>query len=893
MKIHQTLYAVAVLLLLVCGGADAQEVVWMQRMSASLISFGNVATADHDGNFYVTGTFGGSMDFGGATLVGEGLGDAFITKYNSAGKLQWVKQGASSGWNGGRGIAIDGDGSVIWVGRIEGQTTFDGVQLPGIGQNDVYVVKYAPNGTIQWGASSGGAGMDWANAVAVDQNGNIYVTGYYNGNATFGTQSLSSKGQQDIFIASYNPTGTLRWVQSAGGAENDAGYGLAVGPNGDVYLTGIVGGAASFGTTNVPATDSTAFIARLGSADGSVKWVKAAKNGSTSESITINSAGEIFIAGSFTGNLDVGGQQLSSAGAEDIYLAKYNGSGELLGAWRYGSTGRDGVASFGQSVEIVAEQNSIYMTSSFEGTIALGSVSLESRGSSDIFVAKLSENGEAEWAISGGGGESDHFVSLGVDGTGNAYLLGNYFSPTFAMGGRTLPRFGSVDMVMVKIEPPGLAKISLTANSLDFEDIILGETTTADLWVSAGNSTPLQVSAVYFDDAQSESKGFKIIEPDPNTLPTMLSSTDRFKVTVEFTPQSEASVETVLVLETNAASGEKTEVAVTGNGLDGSLLPRAVISTSELNIGDVWVGSLKSGSFTISPGTSAGLVIQGLEFEDPRSIDKGFFLASPTQFPVNLQAGESVEVKVEFTPEDLGSATARISITTNDDANPFKNVDVRANATEAPVANISLSEVDFGEVEIGSPKQTSLKITAGSQGTLDVNDITLSQGSETTGVRLVSPAPGTTFPMQVRPGQELEVVLEFTPQDTMSVQTILTVETNDPAQSLVEIPVSGEGLAVASSVSESGMLGEALALKITPNPVSTEGTIKIETKATGQVRVELHDITGTDRIVVFDGWHGGGTKRISLDATGLQSGTYICMIEIAGKRYHRVVTVVQ
>ena len=82
----------------------------------------------------------------------------------------------------------------------------------------------------------------------------------------------------------------------------------------------------------------------------------------------------------------------------------------------------------------------------------------------------------------------------------------------------------------------------------------------------------------------------------------------------------------MLVLETNAAAGEKTEVRITANALDGSLLPRAIISTSQVNIGDVWIGSVREGHFTISPGTAAGLVIEGMEFEDPRSVDNGFFL---------------------------------------------------------------------------------------------------------------------------------------------------------------------------------------------------------------------------------------------------------------------------
>src|SRR5690606_35079379 len=97
MKVYSTRYTKHLLLLAILFltpfVSKSQEIEWLNRMSGSIFSFGNATYVDPAGNYYVTGFLGGSMDFGGTTLSGAGLGDLFIAKYNSSRKLQWAKLG--------------------------------------------------------------------------------------------------------------------------------------------------------------------------------------------------------------------------------------------------------------------------------------------------------------------------------------------------------------------------------------------------------------------------------------------------------------------------------------------------------------------------------------------------------------------------------------------------------------------------------------------------------------------------------------------------------------------------------------------------------------------------------------------------------------------------------
>src|SRR6185503_13759649 len=132
----------------------------------------------------------------------------------------------------------------------------------------------ATSQNIPWALSAGGSGSDQGYDISNDVLGNVYVSGWFSGTAQFGGQSLTSFGLQDIFIASYDTSGTLNWVKQAGGTGNEVCAGIVTNDQGDSYITGWYSGTAVFDDSTIVSSGSyDMFIARY-NAEGQLLWVK-------------------------------------------------------------------------------------------------------------------------------------------------------------------------------------------------------------------------------------------------------------------------------------------------------------------------------------------------------------------------------------------------------------------------------------------------------------------------------------------------------------------------------------------------------------------------------------------------------------------------------------------
>src|SRR6188508_2568152 len=92
--------------------------------------------------------------------------------------------------------------------------------------------------TFQWARAAAGNGFDYGNFITTDDSGNVYVSGQFEYDCNFGTKTISTAGQHDIFVAKYNSSGTLIWVKNAGGTDGDAGHGVGLDASGNIYTTG-------------------------------------------------------------------------------------------------------------------------------------------------------------------------------------------------------------------------------------------------------------------------------------------------------------------------------------------------------------------------------------------------------------------------------------------------------------------------------------------------------------------------------------------------------------------------------------------------------------------------------------------------------------------------------
>jgi hypothetical protein len=294
---------------------------------------------------------------------------------------------------------------------------------------------------FRWAVQAGGAFDDFSRGAAVDASGNVYVTGAFHDVASFGDTNLISSGGYDIFVAKYDNAGHLLWANQAGGPNfDDYGLAIAVDTAGNCYVTGAFSGQADFGTNmlnNIGGSDI--FVAKY-NGSGDLLWVKQAGGVSlnSGRGIAVDGAGNSYVTGVFQGTGPFGNTNLTAHSLVDyeIFVAKYDPTGELLWVRQAGGSLDD--VGFGISVDSTGNSA---VTGYFKSpTATFGSVTLtnnSSTNSPDIFVAGYDSAGNLLWAKSAGGSDFDSGHAIAMDIAGNSYLSG-IFSGTATFGGITL-----------------------------------------------------------------------------------------------------------------------------------------------------------------------------------------------------------------------------------------------------------------------------------------------------------------------------------------------------------------------------------------------------------------------------------------------------------------------
>lgn len=313
--------------------------------------------------------------------------------------------------------------------------------------------------TVPWAATAGGPGSDIGHAIALDPAGNAFVTGTFNGTATFGATTLTSAGLSDIFVAKYDPNGQLLWARRAGGAGYDNGAGIAVDAAGNCHITGSFEGVATFGTATLinssPASYSDVFVAKYDSA-GNLVWARGTGtdfSADTGTAIAVDSLGNVLITGRSVQDT-FGVAALNNLGR--IFVAKYDSAGNPVWARKSGSFS-GGTYDTGTGIGADAAGN-VYVTGTFLSPVAdFGGVLLTNLGFGDSFLSKYDPAGTLQWVRQAGGAGDDRPNGLAVDAAGNAHLVGE-FSGTAAFGVANLVSAGGAsDIFIAKFNASGAA----------------------------------------------------------------------------------------------------------------------------------------------------------------------------------------------------------------------------------------------------------------------------------------------------------------------------------------------------------------------------------------------------------------------------------------------------
>ncbi len=403
------------------------------------------AAVDSDGNIYITGSFQGTVNLGGVDLDSAGSSpDVFVASYSSTGTHRWSR---AAGTNGvGSAITVDPSGNVYVTGYFFGSANFGGAALASGAGTAAFVASFDSNGIHRWSLAGVSSDTAWGKAIATDTDGNVYLTGSIYGTANFGGTDLVSSGT-DIFVASYTSGGAHRWSRSDGGPDS-TGDAISVDNAGNVYVAGHYTGTAHFGTTLVSAGGSDAFVQRLTDA-GSPRWTRSA--GGTGEDVAngvaTDSRGNIYLVGAFSGSASFGSQELMSAGRKDCFVASYLAAGTTRWAVRAGDSADDQ----GNAIAVTSADE-IYVTGSFNGTADFGGGPIDSGGGSDAFMARYDTDG-GHSASFGAGGTGDD-VGLGLGARADVVCISGRYDGTIQLGSDSFSSAGGISDAFVLCVAP-------------------------------------------------------------------------------------------------------------------------------------------------------------------------------------------------------------------------------------------------------------------------------------------------------------------------------------------------------------------------------------------------------------------------------------------------------
>ena len=412
---------------------EAQNFEWAKREGRSAYDYGYGIATDNSGNVYVAGKYEMNANFSGTVLPLQGNHDIYVAKYSSAGALIWVRTAGGADGDYAHALACDGSNYVYVAGEIEGYGTtinFIGsaITLTSKGINDVFLAKYNLNGNLLWAKQAGGFKNDEALGVTYDGAGNVYVCGFFNNNATFGTTTINGYGENDIFVARYDKDGVFQWVQKAGGTGRDEAKSIKCDAAGNIYVCGMYEDSAFFGSQLLtdPNGYVNSFIAKY-KPDGTLAWVKAGGGDydDVGWALTIDNNNKIYVTGEFNAYAHFGNTALTTSGNADIFVACYDTLGNCLWAKKAGGPLIDRGRGIG------CDGNNLYITGQFGLSADFGTNAVTGVDSSEIVIAKINNIGDFQWAMAVGG-PIDSVETLGyesgdavcAEASGNVYVTG-------------------------------------------------------------------------------------------------------------------------------------------------------------------------------------------------------------------------------------------------------------------------------------------------------------------------------------------------------------------------------------------------------------------------------------------------------------------------------------
>ena len=321
-------------------------------------------------------------------------------------------------------LASVDDGSFFMAGEFLDTALFGTKTMVSAGGSDIFLAKFDHSGNALWTLRMGGEDDEYIREILLDNEGNILVSGFFYGTSVIGTDVYTSYGSQDLFIAKFNPEGDFIWSFRAGGPMADYISGIAIVENQDIVMSGSYYNSIFIENDSLNAiAASDVFLAKI-NADGELQWTANAGGSSSDQlnSMTSDSEGNVFVAGSFYYDITIGDTTLTTLNPVGVFIAKYNADGSLENVFQL-----DGTYLCADILITAANSGDFYISGCFSEDITFGDKTFSAgEFNQDLYTAKYSNDCDLLWARHAFSFGSDQVVAMDTDEFGNLYITGHY-----------------------------------------------------------------------------------------------------------------------------------------------------------------------------------------------------------------------------------------------------------------------------------------------------------------------------------------------------------------------------------------------------------------------------------------------------------------------------------
>ena len=419
---------------------------WSRSDGGANDQFAHDIVADSAGNLIIAGIFTGSIDLGGGVLTSAGGIDIYLAKMDPDGNHVWSKRFGDVENQYGQCVAVDDDDNIILASNIYGSANFGGGNLVSLGESEIILAKFDPDGVHLWSQRFGDVNHEEAYGLGTDQDGNLILAGKFRGALDVGGGDMISAGGYDMFLAKLDPMGGHLWSHSFGDTANHSLYDVAIAQDGSIAVVGATGGTVDFGGGPLVGDGFTDVTLTRFDANGALLWAKVYGDASFQfcHRVEVSPAGDYYLCGRTDGAIDFGGGELSGPG-ENTFLVKLDSSGAHLWShlfprpWGYGS-----------DLEVAADGN-LYVVGSFTGSTDLGGGMLTSAGLNDALAACFTPAGQHLWSHRYGDADFQYLTGVADDRLGNTVFFGDFMG-SLEMGGNVLTAT-AWELIMAKLGP--------------------------------------------------------------------------------------------------------------------------------------------------------------------------------------------------------------------------------------------------------------------------------------------------------------------------------------------------------------------------------------------------------------------------------------------------------